>query len=153
GAWSEEEQRKVNEFFRAWLQMIQDEMREKQQTILEITARLDMHDEKVTKRIESEEYQSLMRKAFRNWAGVESQKKREYIRNILSNAAATSTTFTSDDVVSLFLDWLQRYSEFHFVVIGNIYSNPGSSRADVWENLGKDEVREDSAEADLFKLL
>jgi hypothetical protein len=151
GAWSENEQRRVNEFFRAWLQMLQDEMLEKQETIIEITARLDMHDEKVTKRIESVEYQSLMKKAFRNWAGAESLKKREYIRNILSNAAAS--TLTSDDVVSLFLEWLQRYSEFHFMVIGNVYSNPGSSRADVWENLGKEDVREDSAEADLFKLL
>jgi len=151
GAWSEEEQRKVNDFFRAWLQMIQDEMSEKQQTILEITARLDIHDEKISKRIESPEYQSLMKKAFRNWAGVESEKKREYIRNILSNAA--SAQLTSDDVISLFFDWLQSYSEFHFAVIGNIYSNPCSTRAEVWENLGKGDVREDSAEADLFKLL
>jgi hypothetical protein len=56
-------------------------------------------------------------------------------------------------VVSLFIEWLQRYSEFHFTVIGEIYRNPGSTRGEIWEELGKGAVREDSAEADLFKLL
>jgi len=59
----------------------------------------------------------------------------------------------SDDVVSLFVDWLQNYSEFHFVVIGELYHNPGATRGQIWSNLGKGTVREDSAEADLFRLL
>jgi hypothetical protein len=92
-----------------------------------------------------------MKKAFRNWSGTESAQKQEYIRNILCNAAGAS--MVSDDVVSLFIEWLQRYSEFHFAVIGEIYRNPGSTRAEIWDNLGKGSVREDSAEADLFKLL
>ena len=65
GAWSEHEQDKVNQFFKEWVKMIQDEIREKEKTILEIMARLDMHDEKTTKRIESKEYQSLLKKTFR----------------------------------------------------------------------------------------
>lgn len=151
GYWSEREQTEVNEFLRAWLKMLQDEFKEKQQVIGEIIARLDIHDEEIAKRVRSDEYQALLRKAFRNWSGAESAKKREYIRNILSNAAATR--LASDEVVTLFLDWLQRYSEFHFVVIGDIYRNPGSSRAEIWERVGQREVREDSADADLFKLL
>jgi hypothetical protein len=151
GYWSEREQKEVNEFLQAWLKMLQDEFKEKQQVIGEIIARLNIHDEEIAKRVRSEEYQALLRKAFRNWSGAESAKKREYIRNILSNAAATR--LASDEVVKLFLDWLQRYSEFHFVVIGDIYRNPGASRAEVWERVGQGDVREDSAEADLFKLL
>jgi hypothetical protein len=151
GYWSEREQNQVNEFLQAWLKMLQDEFKEKQQVIGEIIARLDVHDEEIAKRVRSDEYQALLRKAFRNWSGAESAKKREYIRNILSNAAASR--LASDEVVKLFLDWLQRYSEFHFVVIGDIYRYPGSSRAEVWERVGQGEVREDSAEADLFKLL
>ena len=149
--WGEHEQQRAMDALRAWIKMLQDEMREKQQTILEIMARLDMHDEKIAERVTSSEYQSLIKKAFRNWAGTESRKKQEYIRNVLTNAA--SMQMVSDEVVSLFVEWLQKYSEFHFVVIGELYRNPGSTRADIWSNLGKGAVREDSAEADLFKLL
>jgi hypothetical protein len=94
GAWSENEQEKVNKFFKQWLKMLEDEIKEKEQTVLEIMARLDMHDEKATKRLESKEYQSLLKKTFREWSGAESEDKRKCIRNILANAAAT--TLTSD---------------------------------------------------------
>ncbi len=151
GYWSEREQEKINEFIAAWVKMLQDEVREKEEVLGGVVARLDLHDEELNNRVRSDEYQALLRKAFRNWAGAESAKKREYIRNILSNAAAVR--IVTDDVVALFLDWLQRYSEFHFAVIADIYNHPGATRADIWERLGRQEVREDSAEADLFKLL
>ena len=149
--WGEAEQDRAMEALRAWIKMLEDELREKQKTILEILARIDMHDEQIAQRIRSAEYQSLLKKAFRNWAGTESKKKQEYIRNILSNAA--STRVVNDDVISLFIEWLHNYSEFHFEVIGEIYRNPGSTRSEIWHNLGKGAVREDLAEADLFKLL
>lgn len=133
------------------MKMLEDELREKQDTIAQIVERLDIHDDEIARRVCSEEYQSLVRKAFRNWAGAESQKKQEYVRNILSNAAATR--IASDDVVSLFIEWLQTYSEFHFAVIGEIYRNPGTTRGRIWSELGKGPCREDSAEADLYKLL
>jgi hypothetical protein len=69
-AWSEREQEKVNSFFEHWLKMLEQEMAEKAQTILEIMARLDMNDEKTAQRVASPEYQSLIRKAFREWAGA-----------------------------------------------------------------------------------
>ncbi len=151
GAWSEKEQERVNEFFRHWFQMMKAEMEEKQQTIIEIAQRVDVHDEKISERVTSEEYQSLLRKAFRDWPGAESEEKRKYVRNILSNAASSSVN--SDDVVRLFLQWIGTYSELHFSVIAAIYNDKGVTRARIWEKVGKDEVREDSAEADLFKLL
>ncbi len=56
--------------------------------------------------------------------------------------------------VSLFLDWLHTYSEFHFAVIGDIYQHPGATREDIWSRVGEPgSPREDSADADLFKLL
>jgi hypothetical protein len=151
GAWSEHEQEKVNNFFRTWVKMLEDELKEKQQTILEIMARLDMHDEAIAARIESKEFQSLLKKTFREWAGAESETKREYIRNILANAAAAN--IASDDVIKLFIDWLKQYSEMHFQVIAAIYNSGGISRGEVWEKIGKGPVREDSADADLYKLL
>jgi hypothetical protein len=151
GAWSEHEQAKVNEFLEHWLKMLQAEMAEKAQTILEITARLDLKDQKTSERIKSPEYQSLLRKAFRDWSGTESEEKRKLVRNILVNAADSS--ITSDDVVRLFLQWINDYSELHFTVITSIYNDQGVTRGRMWEKIGKEEVREDSADADLFKLL
>ena len=112
-----------------------------------------MHDEKISQRLESKEYQSLLKKTFREWAGAESEDKRGYIRNILANAAASA--MVSDDVVRLFIDWLALYSELHFKVIGVVYRHhsDGISRGAVWTELGKQAVAENSADADLFKLL
>lgn len=151
GAWSEHEQEKINEFFRLWLKMLEGELQEKQETIVEIMSRLDMHDEAIKERVTSPEYQSLIRKGFRDWAGAESEDKRVFVRNILANAGATR--LTTDDVVRLFLEWVKRYSELHFRVVKEIYNNGGITRGDVWDQLGRGEVREDSADADLFKLL
>lgn len=151
GTWSENEQRKANRFFEQWIQMLKDEIREKEQTIVEIMARLDLQDEEISKRVESKEYQSLIRKTFREWSGAESEQKRVYIRNILANAASAS--LTDDDVVRLFIDWINEYSELHFRVIAGIYNSGGISRGSIWRKIGKGEVREDSAEADLYKLL
>lgn len=151
GAWSEGEQDKVNRFFEHWVRMLKDEIKEKEQTIIEIMARLDLQDKAIADRVESREYQSLVKKTFREWAGAESEEKRKYIRNILSNAAATQVS--SDDVVRLFIDWLGQYSEMHFQVIAAIYNSDGISRKAIWQKIGKGPVREDSADADLYKLL
>ncbi len=151
GVWGEREQQRVNRFFEHWMKMLAEEMKEKERTIIEIMSRLDMHDEKISKRVESTEYQSLLRKAFRDWAGTESEEKRVYVRNIMVNAAAS--TLTSDDVVKLFLKWIKNYSEFHFEVVGAIYNSAGITRGEVWRKLGRPAVRENSSEADLFRLM
>ena len=150
-AWSEAEQAKANRFFEHWIQMLKDELKEKEQTIIEIMARLDLADENIAKRIESPEFQSLVRKTFREWSGAESEEKRIYIRNILANAAAAS--LTSDDVIRMFISWINQFSEMHFQVIGAIFNSGGITRGEIWRKIGKGQVREDSADADLFKLL
>lgn len=151
GAWSEKEQEKVNQFFEQWVKMLEDEIREKEATVIEIMARLDLQDEKISARVESAEFQSLVKKAFRDWSGAESEDKRVLIRNILSHAAASN--ISSDDVVRMFISWISEYSELHFKVIGAVYNTSGISRGEIWRKIGKGNVREDSADADLYKLL
>lgn len=160
GAWSEREQDRINKIIELWLQMLKDELREKEKTIAEMLTRIDLNDEKVNERIQSPEYQSLLKKTFREWGAAESEEKRVYVRNILSNAAATSivsddvaTSIVSDDVVRLFIDWIRIYSNLHFKVMSVIYNNDGITRRQMWSNMGKPVVREDSADADLFKLV
>jgi hypothetical protein len=150
-AWSERDQARVNDFLHHIMQMLAAEMAEKQRTIVELTSRVDMRDEEIAKRVASAEYQAILRKAFRDWAGTESEKKREFVRNILANAAASR--IASDDVIKLFLEWIRDYSELHFAVIAEIYNNAGITRGEVWRRLGRQTVREDSSDADLFKLL
>jgi len=41
----------------------------------------------------------------------------------------------------------------HFQVIGAIYNSNGITRGEVWKKIGKGPAREDSADADLYKLL
>ena len=74
GAWSEKDQERVNQFFAHWVRMIEDEIREKERTVAEVMARLDLQDDKINKRLQSAEYQSLIKKTFRDWAGAESEK-------------------------------------------------------------------------------
>lgn len=73
------------------------------------------------------------------------------MRNLLSNAASAS--FVSDDVIKLFVEWIRDYSELHFAVIGAIYNDAGIARARIWQKVGRAIVREDSADADLFRLI
>lgn len=151
GEWSEREQENVNRFIEQWLRRLQDQMREQAQTIAEVIARVDMNDEKVRERVESKEYHKLLDRAFKNWSDIDSEEKRIKVRNLLANAAADSVC--EDDVVRLFLDWIDGYSLFHFQVIAEIYKHRHITRGQIWRNLGRAEVREDSAEADLYKLL
>ena len=151
GVWSEGEQEKVNRFFEHWVQMLHDEIKEKEETILDIMARLNLQDEEISKRVESKEYQSLVKKTFREWSGAESEEKRVYIRNILSNAA--TSRMSSDDVVRIYIDWINQYSEMHFQIIGAIYNSGGITRGIIWKKIGKGVVRENSAYADLYRLI
>jgi hypothetical protein len=151
GAWSEAEQAHFNKVFAAWLKLQEAEVIEIGLTIAEILTRLDLNDEKVRERIESPEYLKLIKKCFRDWSAAESEEKRVLVRNLLLNAA--SHRICSDDVVRMFIQWIDVYSESHFAVIKHIYKNEGCTRAEIWAAVYGDSVREDSAEADLFKLL
>ncbi len=126
-------------------------MEEIGKTLFEVFIRLDKTDEKVNERIQSPEYLALIKKCFRDWSAAESEDKRKLVRNLLANAA--SCALVTDDVVRLFIEWIDRYSETHFKVISCIYRHPGFTRQDIWDDLYETAVRDDSAEADLFKLI
>lgn len=151
GAWSEAEQAHYNRIFASWLKLQEDEIKEIALTMAEILSRLNLNDENIRKRIESPEYLSLVKKCFRDWSAAESEQKRGFVRNLLLNAAAHR--LCTDDVVRMFIKWIDMYSEAHFSVIRCIYKNPGYTRREIWMEIHGALVREDSAEADLFKLL
>lgn len=148
---AEEGSLKQNTFQTQWLEEHHKKLSSLQETLENIQNRFDSFGATIDDRIQSEDYLMLVRKAFRTWDEADTHEKRGYAANTITNAAGTRVC--SDDVVRLFLDWLKLYHEAHFAVIREIYSNPGSSRFEIWSNLYGETPREDSAEADLFKLL
>jgi hypothetical protein len=151
GAWSETEQDHFNKVAASWLKLQEDEIREIGITIAEILSRIDLNDAETQKRIESPEYLSLIKKCFRDWSAAESEEKRVYVRNLLTTAA--TSRICTDDVVRMFIQWIETYSELHFKVVRWIYGHRGCTRMDMWIGIYGERVREDSAEADMFKLL
>lgn len=147
----EADQQEVNELQQEWLEEHREKLHELARTLVEIVDRLESFGDEIRQRIESDEYLALVRRAFRTWDQADTDEKRRLVKNLLMNAGGTS--LCSDDLVRLFIQWIEYYHEAHFAVIRTIFKAPGSTRADVWADLHANYVREDSAEADLFKLL
>jgi hypothetical protein len=134
-----------------WLEEHQAKMETLSATMQDIGRRFEAIGDEIDERLASDEYLDIVRKAFRAWDKADTEEKRRYVANLVTNAAGTR--LCSDDVVRLFIDWLDTYHESHLAVIREIYSNPGSTRFDIWTEIYGNLVREDSAEADLYKLL
>lgn len=142
---------KKDELQTQWLEEHTKKMEHLAGTLDDVAQRFDNLGDQIDERIQSESYLSLVRRAFRTWDHADTEEKRKYAANLIANAAGTQ--LCSDDVVRLFIDWLDQYHEVHFAVIRGIYQMPGSTRYDIWMALYGQLVREDSAEADLYKLL
>lgn len=148
---AESAQATVSSLQQDWLDEHSNKLAELTASLAGIVKRLETFGDDVRQRIESDDYLALVRKGFRVWDHADTDEKRKLIVNLLTNAGATP--LTEDDVVRLFIEWIDSYHEAHFAVIRVVFQNPGSTRADVWRRVHGAPVREDSAEADLFKLL
>jgi hypothetical protein len=148
---SEEGQATTDYLQRQWLEEHAKKIKELAETLGEMLQRLESFGDEVKARLESEEYLRLIRKGFRQWDQADSEEKKKLIANLLTNAGATN--ITTDDVIRLFMDWIDTYHEVHFAVISEVYRHPGITRAGIWRNVKGQFPREDSAEADLFKML
>ncbi|WP_050030821.1 hypothetical protein [Verrucomicrobium sp. BvORR034] len=151
-AYNEESgQLEVNRLNKEWMAEHEKRLQTLGEDLAALTARLETLGDSVADRVESDGYMALVRKAFRVYDQADTAEKRNYVCKLLANAAATS--LTEDDIVRLFLDWLDTFHEAHFLVIREIYRRPGSTRYEIWTQVRGPIPREDSAEADLFKLL
>lgn len=134
-----------------WLEEHTRKLQRLSETLNYIASRFEKLGDEIDERIQSEQYLDIVRKGFRTWDTADTDEKRKYIANLIANAGGTK--LTSDDVIRLFIDWLDVYHEAHLAVIREIYQNPGSTRYDIWEAIYDGFPREDSAEADLYRLL
>jgi hypothetical protein len=137
---------------REWLQEHQEKLQSLRATLEQIVGRLVGFGQDVEERITSEQYLTLVRKTFREWDEADTEEKRRLLVQLITNAAGTR--IVSDDIVRLFLDWIDAYHEAHFAVIREIHKNQGPTRYDIWVAVyGEPVPRDDSAEADLFRML
>ncbi len=151
-AWdSEKDQTRVNELHRLWLKEHKEKLDKMLQAVAEIIERLEGLGEEIQERIESPEFLALVKRGFRSWDQADTDEKRKLIGTLLSNAGASK--LCHDDLIRLFIDWIDRYHEAHFRVIRKIYNNPGVTRGQIWDSISDERPQEDSAAADLFKLL
>jgi hypothetical protein len=148
---AEAEQGHVNQLQQEWLEEHKRKLEELGKALADISRRIESLGRDAHDRAQTEEYLGLVRKGFAVWDRADSHEKRDYIRRLLSNAAGTK--IADDDLVRLFIEWIDRYNEIHFSVIRAIYREAGCTRAEIWESVYGRPVRESSAEADLFKLL
>jgi hypothetical protein len=148
---SDEKSLKSNHLYEQWLTEHKKKIKILAESLNDIVQRLDEFPEEIDERLESEEYLQLVRKAFKTWDNADTLEKRELIRKLLGNAGAYK--LVPDDLIRLFLDWIVTYHEIHFAVIKAIHQAPGITRYEIWHQLNGEHVRENSLEADLFKLL
>ncbi len=149
--YGETEHGQSSELHGLWIQEHQAKLVNLAQTLEGMAIRFEAFGEELEERIQSEEYLALIRKGFRSWDQADTDEKREFIRKLLTNAAGTK--LCPDDLVRLFISWIDTYHESHFAVIRVVHQQPGATRAKIWRDIDGRSVREDSAEADLFKLL
>jgi len=148
---SGQNQTKTNQLYEQWFSEHEKKIKDLFLTISDILKRLDEFPDEINARLESEEYLNIVRKSFRIWDNSDTQEKKDIIKRLISNAGAY--TLIDDDLIRLFLNWINYYHEVHFAVIKAIYQDEGITRYKMWKQLNGREVREDSMEADVFKLL
>lgn len=148
---SDEKQVKSNQLYEQWLGEHTEKMKTLGETLVNIAKRLDEFTDDINERLESEEYLQIVRKAFRIWDNSDTFEKRDLVRKLLTNAGAHK--LVTDDLIRLFLDWINLYHEIHFAVIKVIYANSGVTRFEIWQEINGKQVKENSLESDLFKML
>jgi hypothetical protein len=148
---TEEATRRTDSLHTQWLEEHARKLASLRITLEMIVSRFENLGEAIDERIQSDEYLQLVRRAFRVWDEASTEEKRRYVGNVVANSAGTR--LCSDDVIRLFLDWLNLYHESHFAVIRSIYNKHGVTRFEIWDQIYGELPREDSAEADLFRYL
>jgi hypothetical protein len=151
GLSAEFKQGQVNDLHRLWLAEHQQKARELIEALGDIFTRLENFSHEIDERIESPEYLNIVKRCFRSWDEADTQEKKQMLKKLITNAGAIK--LCSDDLVRLFIAWIDQYHETHFLVIKEIYRNPGITRAGIWDHIHGVRPREDSAEADLFRYL
>mgnify|MGYP000958499333 CR=1 FL=1 len=148
---SEIEQGEVNDLHSAWIDSHRSKIEELKSMISSIIDSAEKNSSQAGARLEEDSYLSLVRHGTRVWDTATSQEKRDHVRRILTNASVSK--IVSDDLVRLFLHWIESYDEIHFRVIGVLHRSQGMTRLVIWNEIDGRQVRENSNDADLYRMI
>jgi len=148
---AEQDQQRISDLQRIWLEEHKAKVEELGQTLNDIFVRLDNFAEDVQERVESPEYLALVRKTFRSWDEADTEEKRQMLKKLITNAGAKN--LCPDDLIRLFISWINQYHEAHFLVIKQIYKSPGITRGEIWDSINPRRPPDNSSDGDLFRYL
>jgi hypothetical protein len=146
------EKNDVVRLFAVWLKLQEEEIRSMGQMLADVVVQLDLKNKRIRTRIESAEYLRLVKKSFRNWSTAMSEMKQSMIKHLLVSAA--TLRLAPDPVLEIFIDWIDTYTDEHFsVVYALAAARQPMSRLEVWQSMHEHIPAEDSADADMYKLV
>lgn len=148
---NDESQNETNKLHSACIKELGETVGELKDVIGQILESITTSDEEFAAKVEDPNYVELVRKAFSGWSRGQSKEKREIIRRLLSRAADAQNP--DYPVFNLFFDWLSRYNELHFRLIRSLKEQGKATKFQIWEGMGGERVKDDSAEADVFGCL
>ncbi|EGQ8518389.1 hypothetical protein U5884_003307 [Vibrio parahaemolyticus] len=148
---NDKEQGQINQLYQEWLNTHKVKIEALYKDLHEFSVRVEEYQDELDSRLESESYLSLVRKAFRSWDHAETEEKRKYIMNLLTNAATSS--ICPDDQIRHFNEWIDKYNEIHFMVIKAIVNTDGITRRQIWLSFSDSVPRDDTSDAGLFSLV
>ena len=153
GLSAEAEQDRINMLLALWIEEHRKKIEILFKTLEDIFSRFENFGEEIQARIESPEYLTLVRRAFTSWDQADTEEKRQMYKRLIINAGATA--LCEDDLVRLFISWIDSYHEAHFKVIREFFNNPdGITRGQVWDNINKTtRPTDDSSKAGLYSYL
>lgn len=148
---NDEGQLKANKVFKLCHDVYRKKFETLEETLSYIHARLDSINTVIEERLTTESFEGILSQSFKAWDKAETQEKRRIVANLIVNSAATRAT--SDDVIRLFIGWIDLYHESHFALMRYVFHNSGCTRYEIYTSVFGELPREDSAESDMFKLL
>lgn len=153
-AYGEKKQEVHNLLLTRWMQEHEQRLQNLQTGLSTIIKRVESLGVDAEKKLNEEGFLKLARRAYRAWDKAQSSEKRKLFVRLLINAAGTR--LCSEDMVRLFIDWIDRYDETHFRIIAAIHTcgDENLTRLGIWlKTSGAVIPREDSSQADLYRLL
>lgn len=145
------EQDGTNKVLAACIEEVRASIAELEHTVARIVASVSHVEGQFADRMEDPRYRQLIRRAFTGWSREQGEEKREMIRRLLTHAAEMPDV--DYDMFRLFFDWVSRYNELHFRVMKVMRGLHHPTRKRIWQGLGGQPIRDDSAKADVFKCL
>lgn len=147
----EGQQDKINQLLALWVEEHRGKIDKLLNTLGDIFLRFENFGDEIKNRVESPEYLNLVKLSFRSWDQADTEEKRQMFKRLIINAGAT--TLCEDDLVRLFINWIEIYHEAHFMVVKEIFQNPGISRGAIWDNIYGERPSDNSSKAGLFGYL